>query len=378
MDPVQSPPFLERMRQRGLALYDRGLQVPGARLILRMIGDIATSGLTDRAMTLAAQAFTSVLPFAILMTTVPIGRRFLDKAFEGFGMNPENLGLPPVDTTQRLGAFGWFGALMVIAGATSLSRALGRMYLSAWQVEKLNWRGWWRWVAVLFLIPAAVVAQGLITPVHEFSLIGRTWYGFGVTGLILEIIGTVIIWSVLWTVIPRLLVSTQVPMRLLAVNGVLTSIFITIYLIGSRVVLPRTMPETTRHYGTLGVVFVTISWLFFYTCILVASATIMNTIVTDDGFLGRHLSRFTGRPTPFPPAASIAFGVRPATSTDAGDGPRHDPVPQAEPTTHREKETGADDDAHHASEKNEARRDGRGPRRPRRDPDGLRGDGEHR
>ena len=72
MDPVQSPPFLGRMRQRGLALYDRGLQVPGARLILRMIGDIATSGLTDRAMTLAAQAFTSVLPFAILMTTVPM------------------------------------------------------------------------------------------------------------------------------------------------------------------------------------------------------------------------------------------------------------------------------------------------------------------
>lgn len=296
--PAASTSPTARLQRFSAAALEWARHVPGATLIVRIIAAIATSGLTDRAMTLAAQAFTSVLPIAILLTTLPVGRGFLDRAMQGFGIDTARLDIPTVDSAERFGAFGVIGALMVVASATSLSRALGRMYLSAFVVNKLTWRSWWRWVVVLVVIAVAVVVQGIVTPVHQLSITGRTWHGFGLVGVLLEVVLSLVLWWAVWTVIPRLLVSSQVPMRLLAVNGLLTSVALTIYLIGSRIVLPQAMPQTTRQYGTLGLVFVTISWLFFYTCIVVASATIVNTIVTDDGFLGRHLSAFTGLPKP--------------------------------------------------------------------------------
>ncbi len=110
---------------------------------------------------------------------------------------------------------------------------------------------------------------------------------------------TVMIWSATFTVIPRLLVSTQVPLRLLVLNGVGTGLLITVLLAGSRVALPTLASSTIRYFGTLGIVFVAIGWLFVFAAILVVTAIVVHAVVTDEGRVGRRVQRWAGTPTPF-------------------------------------------------------------------------------
>ncbi|MDH3061207.1 hypothetical protein QEN36_17790, partial [Gordonia alkanivorans] len=258
------------------------------------------------AMTLAAQAFTSILPIVILLLTLP-GSDVVDDALSGLGIPVSKLDHNSVDNPQSFATFGIIGALMTIAGATSLSRALGRMYVAIWGVTKLPWRAFWRWVIVLFLIPTAVTAQGLSTGLHAETLFGLHLGGSGLLGIVLVFGVTVTIWSGTFTAIPRLLVSTQVPLRLLALNGVVTGLLITALLAGSRLALPTLASGTIRYFGTLGIVFVAISWLFVFAAILVVTAIVAHGVATDPGRVGTWVRRWAGTPTPFAPTPSVAW-----------------------------------------------------------------------
>ncbi|MDL9936032.1 hypothetical protein QSJ18_04685 [Gordonia sp. ABSL1-1] len=291
---------MSRLTARGeewaVAALTWARRTPGAALVVRIATDIARGNVTDRAMTLAGQAFTSLLPIVILLTTLP-GKDVVDDALHGLGIK-ENAGIVAHSTPESFGAFGIFGALMTIAGATSLARALGRMYVSIWGVTKLPLRGWWRWVIVIFVIPVAATVQGLAAGLRSMSIFGVHIEDRGLLGFGLEIGVTLIVWSLLWTVIPRLLVSAQVPWRLLAINGIATGLCVTALLVGSRVALPRILESTTDHFGTLGVVFVAISWLFFFACILVVVTLVIHAIASDAGYLGRWVRRHAGVPVP--------------------------------------------------------------------------------
>ena len=93
----------------------------------------------DRAMTLAAQTFTSVFPLIIAVAALlPTSSRSLsDRLSDGLGLPDSSraaleLVLPAQPQTR--GAFGILGVIIVVFSATSLSRALARMYAKVWQV----------------------------------------------------------------------------------------------------------------------------------------------------------------------------------------------------------------------------------------------------
>ncbi|AZG48172.1 YhjD/YihY/BrkB family envelope integrity protein [Gordonia insulae] len=318
---MSSPSLSARAQQRALAAAQRARRVPGANLVLRILRDLAVNDVTDRSMTLAAQAFTSVLPIVILLTALP-SHTVITKALSGLGIDPDSVDFVKSDPGS-ITTIGIFAALMTIAGATSLSRALGRMYVSIWQVTKLPISGWWRWVVVIFALPVGVVAQGFAAPLHTLTVTGWTIGGYGPIGVGLEVLATFLIWATMWTALPRLLVSSQVPMRLMALNGAVTGVFITVLLVGSRVFLPAILGETTRHYGTLGVVFVAISWLFFFAAIVVVCAIVVHSAVCDEGTVGSWLRPRVGTPRPFPRRVNDTFdeffgtdGRTPARSTE--------------------------------------------------------------
>ena len=296
------------------AMTDRVLRLPGASPALRILADIARGDVTDRSMTLAAQAFTSILPLVILMLSLP-GSDVVDSALTELGIPVSALDHASVDTPRSFATFGIVGALMTIAGATSLSRALGRMYVAVWGVTKLPWRAFWRWIVVLFLIPAAVVAQGLSTGLQAETLFGFRIGDRGLLGIALMLLVTIIIWSVTFTLVPRLLVSAQVPMRLLLLNGIGTGLLITALLAGSRVALPTLASGTIRYFGTLGMVFVAISWLFVFAAILVVTAIVVHGIATDPGRGGVWVRRWAGTPAPFARDTSLS----PDASVDRDD-----------------------------------------------------------
>ena len=74
------------------AVRERVMRLPGASLMLRIVIDMARGNLTDRSMTLAAQAFTSILPVVILAES------FL--SFLGLGVQE------PLTSLGRLIAYG--------------------------------------------------------------------------------------------------------------------------------------------------------------------------------------------------------------------------------------------------------------------------------
>ena len=297
---MSSPSLGTRVRARTATVTERALAVPGAGLVLRVLRDLAVNDITDRAMTLAAQAFTAVLPMVILLAAFPDNDLVTD-ALGDLGINTDQVDVADTTAPNSVTAFGLLGALMVIGGATSLSRAMGRMYTSIWQVTKLPLSGWWRWVVVILLLPVGVVAQGFSANLHGINFTGITFGAYGVVGVILEVAATFVIWSLMFTLLPRLLVSGQVPMRLLALNGVVTGAFITVFLVGTRIALPTIMSETTQHFGTLGLVFAAISWLFFFAGIVVVCTIVTHSLTCDQGPVGAWIRRHFGAPRPYPP-----------------------------------------------------------------------------
>ncbi|MEE4024112.1 hypothetical protein V1Y59_13590 [Gordonia sp. PKS22-38] len=317
---MSSPSLGARTRARTASMLERAMAVPGAGLVVRVLRDLAVNDITDRAMTLAAQAFTAVLPMVILMSALP-SHDMVAGALDGLGINPQQVDLTDSSTPDSVTAFGVLGALMVVAGATSLSRALGRMYVSIWRVAKLPLSGWWRWVVVILLLPIGVVAQGFAASLHGLTVTGMTVDGYGLVGVILEIAATFVIWTSMFTLLPRLLVSSQVPMRLLALNGAVTGALITVFLVGSRIALPAFLTETTQHFGTLGLVFAAISWLFFFAGIVVVCAIVTHSLVTDEGAVGGWIRTHFGEPRP--------FAARPDTLDGLLESPPHPAADQS-------------------------------------------------
>ena len=117
----------------------------------------------DRAMTLAAQAFVSIFPLLITWAAFVghwhrrVGSQFAEQAAPVRERGRRPRPSLPADTEAST-TFGVISLLIVLISATSLSRALGRMYAKAWHVPPSGWGDGWRWLVVIVAICAAAVA----------------------------------------------------------------------------------------------------------------------------------------------------------------------------------------------------------------------------
>ena len=164
----------------------------------------------DRAMTLAAQAFTSIFPVVIVtFSLLP-----QDDSGRLGGRVAQALALPEStrsaladafpDDAEQATTFGLLGLLIVLVSATSFSRALTRMYAKAWSVRGPGWRRPWRWVTVIVAITGCTLA---------LQVVGRAASGSaGWTASALLLICAVN--TVLWTWVPSVLLAAEVPWRL--------------------------------------------------------------------------------------------------------------------------------------------------------------------
>lgn len=255
------------------------------RTVARTIKSVVDIELADRSMTLAAQEFISVLPVIIAVGTIgnldPVAGTMSDQ----FGINPYAMGLTTatVDTvtadTPTFATFGVFGLLMVILSGTSFARALGRLYGRVWDIPTLSVRRGWRWVAVLF---AVAISVGLISGTRDLT--GVHWFDIPLAfGLELAI------WFALWTAVPYLLTEGRLAGRLLWATAALTAAGLALVRIAGKIYLPLAAESAQQKFGSLGLVFTTISWMFVLSGVIVAAAAIVKALALDEGPLGRLL-----------------------------------------------------------------------------------------
>ncbi len=258
--------------------------VPGGSLILQIIEDLARSEIADRAMTLAGQAFTSILPVMILMSAIP-GNGLVDDALEGFGLTAGDLALTSADAQDSAVTFGVIGAVMTIVSATSFSRALDRMYSRVWDVPRLGFREGWRWIVVIFAVALGVVIQALVPNLREL------WSMHAAVGFGIESTAGFALWAVLWFGIIWMLTSGQLTTRCLVLNAAITALGLTVLVVATHVGMAQVLDSATSQFGVLGVIFTVISWLFVFSAIVIGATVIVHALFVNEGIVARWLGR---------------------------------------------------------------------------------------
>lgn len=235
-------------------------------LAIRIVKALAAGNISDRSMTLAAQAFTSILPVLLLLTTMP-GSGALDRIIAMFGLSQ---GLGPADSTDNYASFGVIGALMILISATSMARALDRMYVGVWSVQSAGIRGWWRWVLVIAVLALATLGQAMV--VVDFNETdGR---------IVLSLVQTFAIWACAWTAIPRILTRRQLGRADLWWLGAASGAGITAFVVVTEIGYARVFSTARHQFGALGVVFASIGWLFVFTAIVVVVTLLVQVVRT--------------------------------------------------------------------------------------------------
>ena len=264
------------------------------RFLLRALRDLRDLELFDRAMTLAAQAFTSILPVLIVVSSL---RGSLNP--EADAMFAENLSLD--DETAELVkqsipraiegvSFSQvIGALLLILSATAFARALERCFRRIWKTPKAPIRFAWRWVVAI----VAILIGFVLVVMTRFVLRGT-----GALSL-LEFILEVAVWSALWWFASWIVINRSVSLRALFPGSVLAGLGFAVAAVVGRVYLPRAFASSAHQFGVLGLAFSYIGWLFVLMSVLLAAVTIGRVIhLSVSGQLWSRSGGTAAAPTP--------------------------------------------------------------------------------
>ena len=248
----------------------------------------------DRAMTVAAQAFTSIFPILIMVAAL-LGSGPSEQFAEAAELPPasRNLIEDALRSGRGIGTFGVVGSIIVLVSATSLSRALARAYGAVWDLPRLS-TGLsmaWRWLATVVLLATFLVANrllGWLTDRLPFS---------DVTAAIILALADVGI-AVL---VPWLLVNGLVPVRMLLPGGILFAVAMLFVRPAGHLYLPRALAASGERYGPIGLAFVYVSWLYALSFALLLAALLGQVIARDEGVVGRFIrGRAAQEPEPDP------------------------------------------------------------------------------
>lgn len=273
----------------------------GSRLQKSFLGRCAGSFLyvqgIDRAMVLASQAFTALIPLLILVSALApannkdlvssaIIRRF-DLAGGASGAVNELFQQSGEGSTSAL------GAMLLLFSGVSLTRRLQRMYVETWRLELVR--------GVRGSLNAAL---GLVVLLVELTIlyVARSLVrGLPLDGF-LGVAVSVLSGVVLWTSVPWLILDCRLPWKRLVPGGVLTAVGTALYGFATTIYMPRLLETYSIRYGLFGVTLALVGWLLAISFIVVASAVVS--------------SEFDRAPEPWARALRVRLGLEPAP----GDG----------------------------------------------------------
>jgi membrane protein len=229
-----------------------------------------------QATVLAAQAFTSLIPFMVVVAALAPGESDIaDRIVERFdlsGASARSVQQLFASAGETQSAVTWVSVIILLLSALSFTRALQRLFQRSYGYDPGGLRrdaqrgvGWMVALAVWLVVssPLKGALEDVGGPVFAVAL--STVTGF-----------------VLWLGTPVLLLGERDWRRLApgaAVSGVLGALFG----VASAIYVPIAMTWSADRYGLIGIAFALQSWLLVLAFLVVAGAVVGATVVERTG-----------------------------------------------------------------------------------------------
>lgn len=235
----------------------------------RCLGSFVSIQGIDRAMVIASQAFTALIPLLILVSALaPADRRDLVstaiiRRFELQGSSAS--AVEQVFAHPENAATGTLSVVLLVFSGVSLARRLQRMYVQVWRLEhRSGVRGSFNaglgLGALLIEIALLYAARSLVRELPlDWALAGAV-----------SVLGS----FVLWTTVPWLLLNRMIAWRRLVPLGALTALGAVLYGQATKVYMPRLMETYSERYGLFGVTLALVGWLLCVSLVVVVATVV--------------------------------------------------------------------------------------------------------
>ena len=255
-------------------------QWPG-RIALRSAASCIRIEIFDRSMTIAAQFFTSVFPILILLATW-VGAAGSAGIAETVDLPDESRSVLDQAVQSSGGTtFGIVGTLIVLVSATSLSRALTRAFAAIWHLPrpKSSLKSAWRWLAVVVALALSLVVVRALSGFVEEVPPRNFWERMVVFAFDL----------LTASFVPWLLLSGAVRLRRLLPGALIFGSLMLAVRPASALWLPRALEVSADRYGSIGVAFTYLAWLYVVSFCALLTAVVGQVVAEDPGWLGKRI-----------------------------------------------------------------------------------------
>jgi membrane protein len=225
---------------------------------------LAVQGI-DRAMALAAQAFSALIPLIIVYSAFAPrqdGQDFASELIDRFDLNGSaaasvRSAFTSPSTVQS--SINVISVLLVIISALSFSRGMQRLYEGAYRQPTLGMRNTARGLMWLLMLVVYVSVRPVLADVA--------------TSAAFKLVASLAFAAVVWTATPYLLLGRRLEWHELVPGAFLTAIGMSALSVSSVIWFPRSISASAEQFGSMGVAFALLSWLFAAGCVIVATAT---------------------------------------------------------------------------------------------------------
>jgi membrane protein len=238
----------------------------------------------QHATVIAAQAFTSLLPFLVVASAVGPGDEDLaDRIIERFsldGSSARSVRALFNSAGEVESAVTWVGIVILILATLSFTRATQRMFQRAYGATPKGPRDMWRGLAWLAGFAAWITVSSPLREALE-----------DVGGLLIALTASGLTGLVLWLWTPAILLGIPDWRRLLP-GAIVSGILGAFAGVASGIYIPILLKWSADKYGLIGIAFSIQSWLLVMAFVVVIGA-VVGAIASEQ--YGDHIQRMTRR-----------------------------------------------------------------------------------